>query len=64
MPQILHGAHRVSAADITAHAELFVKRLQHYPEWCQHLAEPPVGDEDDVALDERPAMFSTLEGGL
>jgi len=60
-PQILHAAHRATDAEIQAHAELFVKRLEHYPEWCHDLAEPAVGDEDEVALDERPAMFSTLE---
>ncbi|RZJ07893.1 MAG: NAD(P)H dehydrogenase [Rubrivivax sp.] len=59
-PQILHAAHRATDADITAHAELFVERLTHYPDWCSHVAEKPVGDEDDVALDERPPMFSTL----
>lgn len=61
-PQILHGAHRATDAEINAHAELFVKRLAHYPEWCEHLAEPPVGDEDDVELDERPPLFSTIGG--
>jgi glutathione-regulated potassium-efflux system ancillary protein KefF len=61
-PQILHGAHRATDAEITAHAELFVKRLEHYPAWCENLAAPPVGDEDDVALDERPALFSTIGG--
>jgi len=61
-PQILHAAHRATDAEIKAHAELFVKRLEHYPEWCHDLAEPAVGDEENVALDERPAMFSTLEG--
>jgi len=59
-PQILHGAHRVTDTEINAHAELFVKRLAHYPEWCHHLAAPPVGDEDDVALDERPPLFTAL----
>lgn len=59
-PQILHGAHRATDAEINAHAALFVKRLTDYPEWCEHLAEPPVGDEDDVELDERPPLFSTL----
>jgi len=61
-PQILHAAHRATAAEVQAHAELFVKRLSHYPEWCHDLAEPGVGDEEAVALDERPALFSTLEG--
>ncbi|MDR7336111.1 NAD(P)H-dependent oxidoreductase [Roseateles asaccharophilus] len=62
-PQILHAAHRATDAQLQAHAELFVKRLTHYPEWCDHVIELPVGDEDDVALDERPALFSTLSGG-
>jgi glutathione-regulated potassium-efflux system ancillary protein KefF len=62
-PQILHGAHRATDAQITAHAELFVKRLAHYPAWCEHIAAPPVGDEDDVELDERPPLFSTLGAG-
>ncbi len=62
-PQILHAAHRATDEEITAHAELFVKRLAHYPEWCHHLAAPEVGDEEAVALDERPPMFSTLGGG-
>lgn len=63
-PQILHAAHRATDAEIKAHAELFVKRLAHYPEWCHDLAEPAVGDEEAVALDERPALFSTLEGSV
>ncbi|CAM3950666.1 NAD(P)H-dependent oxidoreductase [Roseateles saccharophilus] len=62
-PQILHGAHRATDAGIAAHAELFVKRLQHYPDWCQSLAAPEVGDEEAVELDERPPMFSALDGG-
>ena len=59
-PQILHGAHRATEADVGAHADLFVKRLARYPEWCQHVAEPALGDEETVELDERPALFSTL----
>jgi glutathione-regulated potassium-efflux system ancillary protein KefF len=59
-PQILHGAHRATEDQLRAHAELFVKRLAHYPDWCEDAGEPSVGDEDDVALDERPPMFSTL----
>jgi len=61
-PQILHAAHRATDEQIDAHAELFVKRLEHFPEWCESLAEPAVGDEEAVELDERPAMFSTLGG--
>jgi glutathione-regulated potassium-efflux system ancillary protein KefF len=62
-PQILHGAHRASDAEIQAHADLFVKRLASFPEWCQALAAPAVGDEEAVELDERPPMFSALDGG-
>lgn len=62
-PQILHAAHRASDADITAHAALFATRLARYPEWCERVAEAPVSDEDDVALDERPPLFSPLETG-
>ena len=59
-PQILHAAHRATEAQIRAHAELFVQRLERFPDWCEAVAEPPVGDEDAVALDERPALFSAL----
>ncbi|MFG6465631.1 NAD(P)H-dependent oxidoreductase [Roseateles sp. BYS87W] len=62
-PQILHAAHRASAAEVQAHAALFVQRLTHFPDWCERLGEPPVGDEDAVALDERPALFTALGGG-
>jgi glutathione-regulated potassium-efflux system ancillary protein KefF len=59
-PQILHGAHRASPAELGAHAARFVQRLEHYPDWCEGLAAPEVGDEERVALDERPPVFSPL----
>lgn len=62
-PQILFGAHRASDAELDAHAKLFVNRLLHYPDWCQSLAAPEVGDEEAVAMDERPAMFTEFEAG-
>jgi glutathione-regulated potassium-efflux system ancillary protein KefF len=62
-PQILHAAHRASDAELDDHAQLFVKRLLHYPDWCQSLAAPEVGDEEAVALDERPPMFTEFEAG-
>ena len=62
-PQILHAAHRATDAEIQAHADLFVQRLEHFPDWCETVVERPVGDEEAVALDERPALFTTLEGG-
>ena len=30
---VLHGAHRVSAADLDAHAAVFRQRLASYPDW-------------------------------
>ncbi len=62
-PQVLHAAHRATDAQIQAHADQFVDRLMRYPAWCAPVAEPPVGDEDDVGLDERPALFSVLGSG-
>ncbi len=61
-PQVLHAAHRAGDTDIQAHAELFLRRLAHYPDWCDALALPAVGDEAAVELDERPALFSPLNG--
>ncbi len=62
-PHILHAAHRASAAQIQAHADLFVQRLQHFPDWCARLADPGKGDEETVALDERPPLYTPLDGG-
>ena len=61
-PQVLYAAHRATDAQIQAHADLFAQRLVHFPDWCERLAEPGVGDEESVALDERPALFTPLEG--
>jgi glutathione-regulated potassium-efflux system ancillary protein KefF len=32
-PLLQHGAHRLSDAELAAHAELFVQRLASYPDW-------------------------------
>ena len=32
-PLILHAAHHVSSADLTAHVDTFVQRLTSYPDW-------------------------------
>lgn len=61
-PQILHAAHRAAPDQVQAHADLFVQRLTHFPDWCERVAEHPVGDEALVALDERPALFTALGG--
>lgn len=62
-PQVLHAAHRATPAQVQAHADLFVQRLQRFPEWCERVADPGAGDEEAVALDERPPLFSSLDGG-
>ncbi|MCE4554796.1 NAD(P)H-dependent oxidoreductase [Roseateles cellulosilyticus] len=62
-PQILHGAHRATDTEVVAHADLFVQRLAHYPDWCEHAAEPATPSDEAVALDERPALFSPLTVG-
>lgn len=61
-PQILHAAHRATDADFAAHAELFLQRLADHPAASQGLA-PAASDRAAVALDERPAMFSSLDRG-
>jgi glutathione-regulated potassium-efflux system ancillary protein KefF len=52
-PLLLHGAHRASADEITAHAALFAQRLLSYPQW------PELDDMEDcvacvVPPDARP----------
>jgi glutathione-regulated potassium-efflux system ancillary protein KefF len=32
-PLVLHGANRVTAADLRSHADVFVQRLRSYPDW-------------------------------
>ena len=32
-PMLLHGAHRVTTAELEAHAALYAKRLATYPDW-------------------------------
>lgn len=32
-PLVLHGANRVSAADLRSHADVFAQRLRSYPDW-------------------------------
>lgn len=53
-PLLLHGAHQASDAEITAHAAVYVERLDAYPDW------PEMAELDDcpmcvVPLDVRPA---------
>jgi glutathione-regulated potassium-efflux system ancillary protein KefF len=52
-PLLLHGAHRVSEADVQQHAELFRQRLQTYPDWPEidEIGACPV---TDVPASDRP----------
>jgi glutathione-regulated potassium-efflux system ancillary protein KefF len=52
-PLVLYGAHRISEAELAAHAALFVQRLQQWPDW------PEIADMDPaptcaVPADARP----------
>jgi glutathione-regulated potassium-efflux system ancillary protein KefF len=53
-PLVLHGAHRVSDADLQAHAQVFADRLSRYPDWPE-LADLAPQAACEVAADERPA---------
>jgi len=52
-PLVLHGAHRASAAELQAHVDVWLQRLQAWPDW------PEIADMDaavcDVPADARPA---------
>ena len=53
-PLLQHGAHRLSDAELAAHAELFVQRLASYPDWPD-LAELEPCAPCHVPSDARPA---------
>jgi len=53
-PLVLHGAHRVSDADLEAHAAVFTDRLRTYPRWPELAALEPE-PECEVPADARPA---------
>ncbi len=59
-PLLLHAAHRVTPQDLRTHCQLWLDRLSHYPAWCEGLAARPLGDEEGVPMDERPALFTEL----
>ena len=52
-PLLLHGAHRVSDAELAAQAEVFVQRLSTYPQWPE-MAELAACEVIDVAAQDRP----------
>jgi glutathione-regulated potassium-efflux system ancillary protein KefF len=52
-PLVLHGAHRTSAADIEAHAQMFAARLASYPDWPE-IEDIPACEVRDVPATDRP----------
>ncbi len=53
-PLLLHGAHRVGEAELAAHVQVFVDRLQRYPEWPEMSQMPPC-EVIEVGATDRPA---------
>jgi glutathione-regulated potassium-efflux system ancillary protein KefF len=53
-PLVLHGAHRVSADELSAHAAMFAQRLASYPDWPE-IDEIPPCEVREVSATERPA---------
>jgi glutathione-regulated potassium-efflux system ancillary protein KefF len=52
-PLLLHGAHRVSPAELEAHAGLYTSRLLSHPHWPE-LADMEPREECAVPVDARP----------
>jgi glutathione-regulated potassium-efflux system ancillary protein KefF len=52
-PLLLHGAHKVSDADLASHAALFVQRLRLWPHWPEIAQMEPMPD-CAVPADARP----------
>lgn len=56
-PLLLHGAHRVGEAELQQHVQRFVAALLQEP---PRPAEPQRTATPEVALDERPALYSPI----
>jgi glutathione-regulated potassium-efflux system ancillary protein KefF len=54
-PLLLHGAHKAKEADITAHAEVYAKRLAEYPQW------PEIEQVEDCVDCEVPLTARPIE---
>jgi glutathione-regulated potassium-efflux system ancillary protein KefF len=52
-PLVLHGAHRISDAEVQAHTRLFVERLLQWPDWDE-IADMDPAPECTVPADARP----------
>jgi glutathione-regulated potassium-efflux system ancillary protein KefF len=59
-PLVLHGAHRITDAELAAHVDVYTQRLQQYPDWpeidemgacpaCQVPSEERPSEEEQVA---------------
>ena len=53
-PLVLHAAHSIDEATLTAHGEGLVDRLQHWPDWPE-IASLDAASPCDVPADARPA---------
>lgn len=53
-PLMLHGAHRVGAEELEAHAQVYAQHLASYPNWPE-LADMPACPGCEVPAGERPA---------
>ncbi len=53
-PLLLHGAHRVGQAELTAHVDTYVQRLARYPDWPE-IAELEPCAPCEVPGDARPS---------
>ena len=53
-PMLLHGAHRVTPADVAAHAAVYTQRLASYPAWPE-LDELPPCPACEVPSNARPS---------
>ena len=52
-PLVLHGAHRVTEAELESHSRLYTSRLLSYPHWPE-LAELEAPEACDVPAEARP----------
>ncbi len=52
-PLVLHGAHRVSEAELAAHVQVFIERLASYPAWPE-MAELDACEVREVPVGDRP----------
>jgi glutathione-regulated potassium-efflux system ancillary protein KefF len=57
-PLLLHGAHRVSAAEIAAHAQVYAERLASHPRWPE-IDELPECVACEVPASARPTEEAT-----